>query len=169
MIGPSEAPAPLAFAYSRNLAPPMWAFACIMAMELVVVHLLVRIWSPAAAAILSALTLAMLAWTVMLIRSFARRPVLVGGGEVVMRVGSLREIRVPAARVAGVRTSWPSGALKLPGVLNLALINYPNIMLDLDPPLRPRRRTIGAVAHRLDDAPGFVAAIARLVQGRTHG
>jgi len=169
MSEPGEAAAPLAFAYSRNLAPPMWAFACIMAVELVVVHLLVRIWSPAAAVIFSTLSLALLAWTIMLIRSFARRPVLVGGGEVVMRLGSLREIRVPAGEVAGVRTSWPGGAQKRAGVLNLALINYPNVMLDLDPPLRSRRRTINAVAHRLDDAGAFAAAVALLVEGNAGG
>jgi hypothetical protein len=35
-------------------------------------------------------------------------------------------------------------------------------MLDLDPPLPTRRRSLRAVAHRLDDPGGFVAAVARL-------
>lgn len=152
----------LAFSYSRSLAPLMWAFACIMAVELAVTHLLVAsLWSPAAAAIFSLLTLAMLVWTVLLIRSFKRLPVMVGGGDVLMRLGKLKSVRVPAGRIAGIRTSWPSGAEKRSGVLNLALINYPNVMLDLDPPLSGKR-PLTAIAHRLDDAAGFVAAIRRL-------
>jgi hypothetical protein len=141
----------------------MWAFACIMAVELAVTHLLVSLlWSSTAAAILSGLTFAALIWSVLWIRSFKRLPVMVGDEGVLMRLGSLKSVRVPAAQVAGVRTSWPSGAEKRPGVLNLALINYPNVMLDLDPPLPARRRSIQAVAHRLDDPSGFVAAIGRL-------
>jgi hypothetical protein len=150
---------PLAFSYSRALAPLIWAFACIMAIELAVTHLLVAsLWSPTAAGIISALTFAALVWTLLLIRSLKRRPVMVGGGGVLMRLGSLKSVRVPAERIAAVRTSWPGGAEKRSGVLNLALINYPNVMLDLDPPLR----TVTAVAHRLDDVPGFVAAVRRL-------
>jgi hypothetical protein len=157
---------PLAFSYNRSVAPLMWAFACIMAVELPVTHLLVSaIWSPTAAAVLSVLALAGLVWTVLLIRSLKRLPVMVGGDEILMRLGSLKTVRVPAAQVAGVRTSWPGGAEKKRGVLNLALINYPNVMLDLDPPLAgtgARKRPLTAVAHRLDDAAGFAAAVRRL-------
>jgi hypothetical protein len=153
----------LAFSYSRALAPLMWAFACIMAVELAVTHLLVAsLWSPTAAAIFSLLTFAALVWTLLLIRSLRRLPVMVGGGAVLMRLGSLKSVRVPAERIAGVRTSWPGGAEKKQGVLNLALINYPNVMLDLDPPLAGTRRPLTAVAHRLDDAAGFAAAVRRL-------
>jgi hypothetical protein len=162
----AEAAPPLAFSYSRSLSPLMWAFACIMAIELAVTHLLVAsLWSPTAAGIFSLLTLAILVWTILLIRSFKRLPVMVGAGDVLMRLGSLKSVRVPADRIAGVRTSWPGGAEKRSGVLNLALINYPNVMLDLDPPLTgtgPRKRTLIAVAHRLDDAAGFAAAVRRL-------
>ena len=60
-----------------------------------------------------------------------------------------------------MRTTWPGGAEKKRGVFNLALINYPNVMLDLDPPLQ-RKRALIAVAHRLDDPAGFAAAVRRL-------
>lgn len=161
-------PPQLAFSYSRSAAPLMWAFACIMAVELAVAHLLISsLWSPIAAGIFSALTFAALVWTVLLIRSFRRLPVMVGGGGVLMRLGSLKSVRVPAGRIAGVRTSWPGGDEKRRGVLNLALINYPNVMLDLDldPPLAgtgARKRALTAVAHKLDDAAGFAAAVRRL-------
>jgi hypothetical protein len=37
----AEAAPPLVFSYSHSVAPLMWAFACIMAVELAVTHLLV--------------------------------------------------------------------------------------------------------------------------------
>jgi hypothetical protein len=145
----------------------MWAFACIMAVELVVVHLLVSaLWSRIAAAILSMLSLAAMVWTIVFIRSLKRLPVLVDEAGVMMRLGSLKSVRVPLEQVAGVRTAWPGEALRQRTVLNLALINYPNVMLDLDPPFRTRRRRIVAVAHRLDDPSGFVAAIRGLIAAR---
>ena len=163
--GVAQPAAPLAFSYSRALAPTMWAFASIMAVELVVVHLLVTgLWSGTAAAILSILSLAALVWTIIFIRSLRRLPVRVDAAGVTMRVGSLRALLVPAGQVAGIRTAWPGDMLKQRTVLNLALINYPNVMLDLDPPLLMRRRNIQAIAHRLDDPSGFVAAIDRLTR-----
>jgi hypothetical protein len=157
-----------AFAYSRALAPPLWAFAFIMAVELLVVHLLVSaLWSHVAALILSALSLAALIWTIAFIRSLRRLPVLVDGEGVTMRLGSLRSVTVPAAYIAGLRTAWPRERLKERGVLNLAMINYPNVMLDLDPPLTVRRRALVAITHRLDDPAGFAAAVGRLTEART--
>jgi hypothetical protein len=161
--GVAQPAAPLVFSYNRVLAPPLWAFACIMAVELVVVHILVSsLWSRTAAATLSTFSLAALAWTILFIRSLKRLPVLVDGEGVTMRVGSLRSVHVPWDRVAGVRTSWPAEVLRLRTVLNLAPINYPNVMLDLDPPLPTRRRSLQAIAHRLDDPSRFVAAVAGL-------
>jgi len=157
-----------AFYYDRALVPPLWAFACIMAVELLVVHLLVSaLWSHMAAFILSALSFAALVWTIAFIRSLKRLPVLVDDEAVTMRLGSLKSLRVPADRIAGLRTFWPREALNQPGVLNFALINYPNVMLDLDPPLPGRRRPLIAIAHRLDDPAAFAAAVARLREART--
>ena len=65
-----------------------------------------------AAAILSVVSLAALVWTIALIRSLKRLPVLVDSAGVTMRVGSLKAVLVPLEQVAGVRTTWPSDALK---------------------------------------------------------
>jgi hypothetical protein len=160
-----EAAPPLAFSYGRSVAPLMWMFVWIMAAELAVTHLLVSaLWSGTAAGIFSGLTLAALIWTVMLIRSFKRLPVIVGPDEILMRLGSLKPVHVPAGQIAGVRTSWATGAAKKRGVFNLALIAYPNVMLDLDPNFpATRKRPLSAVAHRLDDPAGFAAAVRRLL------
>jgi hypothetical protein len=165
LAGEVQLTALLTFSCDRALAPILWAFASIMAVELVIVHIFVSaLWSVRAAAILSALSLAALVWLVVLIRSLKHLPVVVDRDGVTMRVGSIRSVRVPRDRIAGVRTAWAREALKQRSVLNLALMNYPNIMLDLDPPLPARSRNIEAVAHRLDDPAGFVAAVDRLLR-----
>ncbi|MBV9373218.1 MAG: hypothetical protein JO109_16345, partial [Alphaproteobacteria bacterium] len=85
--GAAEGAAPLAFRYDRALVAPLAALAFIMVVELGIVHLLVSaLWSRAAAAILSALSLAGLVWIVLLIRSLKRLPVLVDAEGVTMRV-----------------------------------------------------------------------------------
>ena len=158
---------PAAFSYSRALAPLLWVFVGIMTLELAVVHLLVAaLWSHVAAWILSAISLATLVWTVALIRSLSRLPVLVDETGVTMRLGRLKSVHVPAANIAGLRTAWPREELNRQGVLNLAMINYPNLMLDLDPPLPGRRRPILAIAHQLDDPAGFMAAVSRFAELR---
>ena len=138
----------------------MWVFVCVASVELVVVHLLVALWRPWAAAVLSVLTVASIVWLVGVIRSFRRLPVLIEDDRLVMRVGTLARIDVPRAHVAGLREAWDAAALKQPGVRKLSLIAWPNIVVDLDPPLPGRRRAIVTVAHRLDDPAAFRAALA---------
>lgn len=156
-----------AFSYSRALAPLLWAFVSIMVLELVLMHLLVSaLWSHVAAWVLSAISLAAVVWAISFIRSLNRCPVLVDAEGVTMRVGTLAVIRVPAAQIRGLLTSWPRERLKETGVLNYALINYPNVMLELDPPLPRRKRPLVAIAHRLDDPASFTAAVTRLLEAR---
>ena len=157
--------APVAFAYHRALAPLMWAFVALASLELFVVHFLVSIWSVRAALILSALTLASILWFVLLIRSFKRLPVLIEADALLMRSGRLMAVRVPLAQVAGVRTDFTSEALKSRSVLNLAMLSYPNLLIDLKEPIRRRRRLIGHIAHRLDDPAVFVAALKARLAG----
>lgn len=162
------AEAPFAFAYHRALAPLLWVFAFIMTGELLVTHLLVSaLWSHVAALIFSAISLAALVWTILFTRSLKRLPVLADAEGVTMRIGFLKSVPVPTASIAGLRTAWPREELKQRGVLNFALINYPNVMLDLDPPLPNGKRSLKAIAHRLDDPAGFAAAVTRLMEART--
>lgn len=142
----------------------MWAFVALATAELLVVHFLIAmLWSATAAALLSALTLLSILWLIGLIRSFRRLPVLVGEDGVLMRTGSLRAIRIDAANVRRVRRSFPGEALKAEGVLNLAMLSYPNVLVELAEPAEGRRgRPVNAVAHALDDPDGFAAALAAL-------
>ena len=92
------------------------------------------------------------------IRSLKRHPVLIADGEVRFRLGRLRDVPVPIERIANLRTSWPAGFHKRAKVLNLALLSYPNILVELREPL-PGRRPRWAIAHRLDDPGAFAAAL----------
>ena len=139
----------------------MWVFVCVAGVELVVVHLLVALWRPRVAAGLSVLTGAGVLWLIGVIRSFRRLPVLIKDDRLVMRVGTLARIDVPLAQVAGLRESWDAAALKRSGVRKLSLIAWPDIVVDIDPPLPGRRGPVRAVAHRLDDPAGFARALAR--------
>ena len=157
------------FPYHRSLAPMMGVFLALAGIELVVVHLLVALWRPWVALLLSLFSLATIAWVVALIRSFKRLPVRIAGGILIMRAGNLHRMDIPLADVAGLRPAWDAAALRQRDVLNLAMIAYPNIVLDLRRPIRlGRRREIRAVAHRFDDPVAFARAIARLESAHGH-
>lgn len=150
---------PESFAYARSVAPMMWVLVAIASVELLVTHLLVALlvgWT--VALILSALTLASVIWLVAMIASMRRLPVVLDDRTLTMRAGSLREVVVPLERVAGLRESWDAAAVKERSVRNLALISYPNVVVDLKAPLADRRGT-RAIAHRLDDPDAFVRAL----------
>lgn len=152
---------PLAFTYHRALAPMLWAFVALGVMELLLVHLLLALLSsPIAALVASLLTLATLVWLILFIRSLKRLPVTLDETGLVLRTGTLLEIRVALDNVAGLRISWPASLPDDRAVLNLALINQPNVMVDLKRPVPGRRgRLVASVAHRLDDPTGFAAAL----------
>jgi hypothetical protein len=157
--------APLTFSYHRAVAPMLWVLVALSSIELVVMHGLLVFWSPMTAAILSVATLASIIWIVALIRSMKRLPVILGSETLVMRVGLFRRVDVPLADVAGLRSNWTGELVKARTTLNLALVAYPNMVLDLRRPL-PGRRGVVTIAHRLDDPVGFAAALERLGAAR---
>ncbi|WP_254602979.1 hypothetical protein [Sphingomonas bacterium] len=150
------------FAYHRSVAPMMWVLVGLASIEFVVVHALLAMWKPAVAIVLSIATLASIVWLVAGIRSFRRLPVTLDAGMLVMRAGTLKRVAIPVSDIAGLRGQWDAAFVKRRATLNLALIAYPNIVVELAVPQRVGRRSIDAVAHRLDDRTAFVAAMERL-------
>jgi len=129
---------------------------------MLVVHLLVALLlSPVLALALSAVSLATIAGLVTLIRSFDRLPVWVGDETLVMRAGLLIRIEVPRASVAAIRGAFTRAELKQAGVLNLALLAFPNVLVELTAPVPHGRRAkpVWAIAHRLGDPDGFRSAL----------
>lgn len=153
------------FAYHRSLAPMMWVLFALACVEMIVLHLLLALWKPWVAAIVSLVSLAGIIWIVLLIRSFPRLPVRIADGVLIMRAGRLRSATIPFAQIDGLRVNWDAAAIKDRSVLNLALIAWPNIVVDLAAPMTIGRRSVAAVAHRLDDPAAFAAAIERLERG----
>jgi hypothetical protein len=153
------------FTYHRSLAPMLWVFVAVATAELLIGHVLLSLWKPWLAYLLSALTLLGIVWFVLVIRSLKRLPVRVADGIVLMRAGRLKSIAIPADRIAGFRAGWTAADLKQPSVLNLALLAWPSVVIDVDPPIASGRRVIGAVAHKLDDPAAFTAAVQALGHG----
>lgn len=153
------------FAYHRAIAPMMWVILALAAAELAIVHLLVSLWNLTIALVLSGFTLASMIWLMVLIRSLKRLPVRIEGDRLILRSGSIMRLETVLTNVAGVRAHWDSAALKAPDLLNLALIAYPNVIVDFVDPVPHRRKAIRAVAHRLDDSAAFMRALAELSGG----
>lgn len=150
---------PLQFAYHRGIAPMLWVLIGLSAIELGVVHALLAFWNGWGALVVSLMTASAMVWLVALVRSMPRLPVLLDAERLVLRIGSLRRFDILLKDIAAVRTSWESRAEKAKTVSNLALIAYPNVMIDLRQPVVSGRRTITTVAHRMDDLPGFLTAL----------
>lgn len=139
----------------------MWVLVALSSIELLVVHFMVSLlWSRTAALILSIITVLGIGWLIWVIASMRRLPVLIDAEWLTMRAGRLKGVTIPMAQVRGLKRAWDAAVIKDRSVLNLALIAYPNVVVDLTAPL-PGRRGITAIAHRLDDPAGFVAAIER--------
>ncbi len=68
----------------------------------------------------------------------------------------------PIANVAGPRTGWDWAALKARDLLNMAMLAYPNVVVDLAMSVRRGKKAIRAVAQRLDDPAAFATALATI-------
>lgn len=154
---------PQHFTYHRGIAPMLWVLIGLSSIELITVHVLLAFWNGLVAAVTSILTGAVIVWLVHVVRSMRRLPVVLTGERLILRVGTLRSFDVDRSNVAGLRMSWSSRAERGKSVANLALIAYPNVFIDLKAPIAGSRlgrpTLITSIAHRMDDLPGFVAAI----------
>jgi hypothetical protein len=151
-----------AFSYHKAIAPMIWVLIGLSTVELVVVHLLLAHWWPRIAIAVAAVTLGMIMWLVTVVRAFRSMPVVLEADRLLMRTGRLRSVSVATQQIAGLRSSCDAATLKQRHVLNLALIAYPNTVIDLLAPVAVGRRQISTIAHRLDDPAGFADALNRL-------
>ncbi|EAT09261.1 hypothetical protein SKA58_09871 [Sphingomonas sp. SKA58] len=151
-------PAGAAFFYHRAVAPMLWVLLSLMLIETMVVHLLVALWNAWAALILSIMSLTLVGWFILFLRSLKRHPVCVDARGLTWPIGSMRSLTIPWRQVVGVRAEWTLAELRAAGLFNGGLIAHPNIVVELDPPVQTRRRSIRFLAHRLDEPSDFVAA-----------
>lgn len=153
----------MTFAYHRSLSPMLGVLLGLAIVEMLVVHLVaVALWGWRVALVLGLLDLSVVVALIALIRSFRRLPVRIEHGRLTMCAGSLKSITVDMSQIAGLRGQWDAAAVKRRDTLNLALIAWPNIVIDLKAPVVCGRRQIVAIAHALDEPLAFHAAIAAL-------
>lgn len=155
-----------AFTYHKAIAPMIWVLIGLSTVELVVVHLLLAHWWPRVAIVVAAVTVATIVWLVVVVRSFRELPVLVDEDGVLMRVGRLRSVRIAPDQILRLASVWDRVTIKQRHVLNLALIAYPNVLIEVVEPVRIGRHKITAIAHRLDDPAGFKAALWSVIAAR---
>ncbi len=148
------------FPYYPSVAPALAILLGLALIETAVVHLVaVAVWGWDVAIVLGMLDMGLVLALAGLIRAMRRHPVTLDMDILVMRLGTLKVLRIPFSRIAGFRDSWDAAALKQRGVVNLAPATWPNVVIDLAPPIRWRGRDVHAVAHKLDDAAAFRAAV----------
>lgn len=149
------------FAYHRHLVPIFSVVLFLQVMEIGAVHLLVSLVSPKAALVLFLISDLALVYMIGLMKSFRLRPVLAGEEGLTIRTGILLERFVAWAEVAAIRTGFPAEQVKSRATENAAFLAWPNLIVELAVPVERgsafgRRRSIDAIALRLDDPAEFL-------------
>ena len=156
------------FAYHRYLTPMIVALIALQAIELAVVHVLLMLWSPIAAWIVFAPTLAGLLWFVAFAKSLRLMPVLVTETGVRVRAGAPVDLFVPFEAIAAVGESFDAETLKAKTTLDTTILSAPNTTLRLREPVAMQglfgTRMVYRIALRLDEAEAFRSALAERVR-----
>jgi hypothetical protein len=155
------------FPYHRSVGPMLGVLLGIAIAETLVLHIVaLAVWGWKVALVLGALDLSVIVTLIRLLRSFKRFPVTIEDGRLMMRLGHVSTFTIEPDNIAGLRADFDRAAIKRRDVANLALIAWPNVLIDLHRPIKVRRRRIiSHIAHRLDDPAAFHAAIAQLERG----
>lgn len=148
------------FDQHRGIAPLLWVFASLALLELLVVHLVMASRWPSLAWPMTWFTGASVVWLLAWIRSFKQRPHELDDNRLRLHFGSLRSIDLPLRSIRSIRTSWDGADLKRPGTINFVPVAYPNRMVEIEPPIMMRKRSVSLVAFRVDDPTAFDLAIA---------
>jgi hypothetical protein len=142
----------------------------VVAVEVVPVHLLLALWSPAAAWVLTALSLYTVLWLLGDYRAVVLRPSLLlstpDGDVLEIRLGVRWNLRLPLTAVRAVRRvgATPPPAAT-PGYLRAVAIGQPRYLLELVEPVTARgpygwRREVSLLGLTVDDEASFEAALA---------
>jgi hypothetical protein len=126
------------FAVDASSAGTMAAgFGMVIVIEAVVMHLLLMRWSLAAAVALTGLSLYSLLWLVGDYRATRRRPVVLDGRRLRLRVGLRCHVVVEIEQLASVRLlSWREVPERAAGYLNTTRPGRPNVSIELRAPVK---------------------------------
>ena len=97
-------------------------------------------------------------WLMAMARAFVLRPVLVEGGELVVRGGMMWTVRVPLRAIAAIESGGAKCGLRVPPA------SQPNVALRLSEAVTARgmygmTRQVSSIALAVDDRDGFVRAL----------
>jgi hypothetical protein len=137
----------------------VWALVGLAMVELMAVHLFVALKWPWLAWPLSAISLLSILWFVWLIRSFRSCPHELEGETLHLRAGRLRSVALPCTAIATVRGVRDGDEVKADDTVNLALISYPNRIIELHEPISVRGKRKRRIALALDDPAAFDLAL----------
>lgn len=155
-----------AFTVHRNVAyvPLMVAVMIAVVVETVAVHLLLRLWSPVAAWVMTAISLYTLIWLIGDVHAVRQRPIRVQDGMLHLRLGLRWDAKIPLALIKSVET--PGNDEHSGGRQNLkaVLFGAPNLRLVLSEPVRAVgfygiRRKVQSIDLHVDDPGGLTAAL----------
>ncbi|XJJ68010.1 hypothetical protein WBP07_03020 [Novosphingobium sp. BL-8A] len=154
----------LPFTYHRHLAPMMGALLALQAIEIAVLDVVLRLWSPRIANVLLELGIVALLYFVGLIRSLRLRPILLTDKGLRVRSGLLVERCVAYRDIAGLAPEISAAEVKSGATHNMALLAWPNVVVRLASPIERKpllraRPPIRAIAFRVDDPAAFNAAL----------
>lgn len=156
------------FTAERSELPMLYVLLALGSIELLVVHLLVSLASPAAAWVLSAVTILGVVQIATIVRRVKRRPTLVTGDGLVIRSAKGYELTLPWNRVAAVEPIGFGPEPKGPDVLRASLLSHPNVLVRATEPFTVRQlgltRTASAAALRVDQPAAFLAAARKLAR-----
>ena len=147
------------FSRHRYELPTLAVFLSLAMIELFVVHLLVAMWSPVAAWVLTALTIFGIAQIALLIHGMIRWPTLIGQAGLTVRHGRRKEIFVPFAQIAKIEDVAFRPEEKGPQAFRATVLAQPNVGIRLSSPLVHGRRRLESILMRLDDPAAFRAAL----------
>ena len=130
------------FPYHEGVAPMMWVLFALSLIELLAVHFFVALKWPWIGWPLTILSAIGAVWLVYWILSFRRLPHALEGETLMLRLGTLKAVKLQLSDIAGVSMHWEDGATTARDAINLAGIAYPNRCVELREPIRKGRKRV---------------------------
>ncbi len=139
------------------------AVTIVLVVETVGVHMLVRIWSPGAAWVFTALSLYALVWMLGDLHAVRLRPMRVAGGVLRLRVGLRWTGSIPLGSIRAVRAP-DEGPAREGDRLKAVLVGAPNRRLELAEPIHATglygyTRRVATIDLQVDEPDRFDAAL----------
>lgn len=143
----------------------------VMVIEIFAAHVLLRLWSPVAAWILTGLSLYAIVWLIGDLRAITSRRVRITQERLEVRLGLRWEADVPIDEIEEVEPLDPPVGKAGRDVLTVALLGQANTLLTLRKPAEVTgmyglRRVVKGIRLRVDDSQAFREELARRLTTR---